>query len=115
MRAKANNLNDGGMLSSKTFTGFACEIDYDIHMPTMTCYHVTPRVNEASIRQRGILGDTVWLVARRNIPWALAHTERRHCTPDLSIIAVRVQRGNLTRYRKGIYKHAGPVYIQRLL
>lgn len=79
----------------------------------MTLYHVTSRTNRGSIAIEGLDPRyathgrrAVWLVARSNVAWALAHTAAkpgRGRVADLVVYRCEVPRSALTRFRRGIW------------
>lgn len=83
-------------------------------MPTTTLYHATTRQNLASIQAHGLLVNKadatarikgVWLHSRSQSPWAVLHTMRKHraTLDDVVVLAIRVQRESLTRFKTGLY------------
>jgi hypothetical protein len=82
--------------------------------PTMTLYHVTSKVNMASIDATGLdpskatHGEkAVWLVSRSNISWALGHTAAkpgRGAIGELVVYRCEVSRRSLRRFRRGIWR-----------
>lgn len=80
----------------------------------MKLYHITNRANLESINEFGLLPEravnkekAVWLVSKKNILWALAHTAAkpgRGAVTDLVVLTCNVARSKLRRYRKGIWR-----------
>jgi len=92
----------------------------------ITLYHVSPDLNATSIAVLGIapLSDLtqdsgadhhVWLVSAGNVAWAVEHTFNRHTCTDVLVIEVRVKRGCLTSYKRGIWRHYGSICPRRMV
>ena len=70
----------------------------------MILYHATPRKHLASIKAEGLdpvkstgKRKEVWLHTKSKREWAVLHTQRRHKTQEVVVIAVEVSRRDLTR------------------
>lgn len=81
-------------------------------MPTL--YHATTRQRLAAIQAEGLRVakadpqariKAVWLHSRSLSPWGVVHTQRKHgATLDEEVvIAVRIPRARLTRFRTGLW------------
>ena len=79
----------------------------------MTLYHATPQKHLASIKAEGLdpvkstgKRKEVWLHTKSKREWAVLHTQRRHKTQEVVVIAVEVSRRDLTRRWRGLWSCA---------
>lgn len=83
----------------------------DIH--SLVVYHITPSENVQSILEVGVStryshckNNTVWVVSRQRIEWAIIHASNRHSVSvdNLAVCSLLVDGRHLTRLgRPGIY------------
>jgi hypothetical protein len=95
---------------------------------TMTLYHVTHKNNWFPVRTMGLIAEfsqsrreTVFLVTKSKIGWAISHVAKRDGLPESEyiVVTVRVRRSKLTRMtwpglRRGLWRHAGNVPAHRV-
>jgi hypothetical protein len=88
----------------------------------LTLFHISPARYRRSIDRSGLLPEkatgkeqSVWLVTRTMIPWALAHTATKRgkaAIPKLLVYRVETTRAKVRRFRRGIWRAFEP--LQRI-
>lgn len=95
---------------------------------TMTLYHVTHKNNWFPVQTLGLIAEfsqsrrqTVFLVTKSKIAWAIKHVSKRDGLPEdeYVVVTVCVRRSRLTRMtwpglRKGLWRHTGNVPPERV-
>lgn len=78
-------------------------------------YHVTPVRNLEGIQSHGLqlsrsVGKPrIWLVRPSKIKWAIQHVMTRHNCEAVVVFSVKLNRQQITRYKRGIYFTPGDV------
>jgi hypothetical protein len=95
---------------------------------TMTLYHVTHKNNWFPVQTVGLIAEfsqsrrqTVFLVTKSKIAWAIKHVSKRDGVPadEYIVVTVKVRRSRLTRMtwpglRKGLWRHTGNIPASRI-